>query len=97
MSNTGKVFQAAEAPRAMRGTPKADAWAAAQTERYKVVATDGDRQIIQEELQELALRKLGAEVRIAATELLAKPPELRRRVLAAFDANGDLKIPFKRV
>lgn len=90
MSLKGKVFTEADAPRGMAHDRKA-AWAAEQTERYKIVAHDGAIPVVAEELTERNLRRLSANARIAATELLQLPLEVRREVLAAFDERGQLR------
>lgn len=91
MSNINKEFTAADAPRMNRDK---EAWARAQTERWKAVAFDGDQPIAAEELHQRALNKLSPKARRGAGLLYQMPQEVVAEVLAAFNADGSLKIPF---
>lgn len=96
MSLKGKTFTAADAPSRIRSDKaKAEAWAAEQTERYRVVAMDGERPVIADELQARALARLSPKARRAAGLMLRYPADVRREILAAFGADGELKLPFK--
>ena len=90
MTLKGKTFTRADIRRKGMSDEKKDIEAAALTERYRIVARDGEHQVIAEELQERSLRRLGEEARPAATNLLHLSPAARQAVLRAFDAAGDL-------
>ncbi len=65
--------------------------AARLTEKFRVVAMDGDRPVIAEEMTERIVRRLGEVGRPAALDLLKLPADVRVAVLAAFDPKtGDL-------
>jgi CTP:molybdopterin cytidylyltransferase MocA len=90
MSLKGKQFKPSDAPRGMT-KERAKVWAEEQSERYRIVAMDGDTPVIAEELVERNLRKMSANARIAATEFLAWPLSVRREVLAALDEDAGLR------
>lgn len=92
MSNINKQFRPSEAP---RGTRNREAWAAAQTARWKAVAFDGDKPIAAEELEQRALNRLSPKARRIAGMLRQTDPAVVAEVLAAFGKVGTLKIPFK--
>lgn len=71
-------------------------WCARETERYKIVATDGKTKIIAEELEQRVLNKMSPEARAIAGMMLRRPAAVRSEVLSAFDKDGSLKIPFSR-
>jgi hypothetical protein len=73
------------------------AWATEQTERYRIVAKDGEIPIIAEEVDQRAINKLSAQARRVAGMLVRFDPQVRREVLAAFDADGKLVHPFEKV
>jgi hypothetical protein len=114
MSNKGKVFTIADLPQITRQRLKdgrvseeekrqLEGWIAAQTERNRIVAMDGDTPIIAEELVERALRKhsqMGADpsqLLIQLRNLVQLTPAQRVWVLDSFDENGELVIPFETV
>ena len=97
MSLKGKVFTPADLPTRARLTQaEVEEWCAKQTERYRIVAMDGEYPVIAEELEERILRRLPPAVRIAAAQLVQQCPErVRADVLAAFNEDGTLKNPFQ--
>jgi ABC-type ATPase with predicted acetyltransferase domain len=92
----GKVFTAADLAHKTRlDEPSRVRLAAEMTERYKIIAMDGDMPIIAEELDERILRKLSGTARPIATMLLGLSVEARKEVLNAFDCDdGMLICPF---
>ncbi len=116
MSNKGKVFSRADLPRITQQRIKnkqvgeaelkrLDDHLAAQTERNKVVALDGNIELIAEELDERAVRyhatvetdtgyELDSPVLVQLRNMLSLDEEQRTMVLMAFGPNGDLIHPF---
>lgn len=94
MSWKGHTFEAKDAPRSMRNK-SADAvrdWCAAQTERYKIVATHPVKgPLIAEELRQRALNDLSPKARRLAGAMLSMDAATRREILGLFDADGALK------
>lgn len=68
----------------------------ALTERYRIVATDGDEAICAEELIQRVLNKLSPKVKRIAGAMMLLTPEARLEVIQAFDAEGGLINPFSR-
>lgn len=117
MSNKGKTFTYADLPRSTQQRlknkqvvgdelGKLDKWLHDQTERNRVVAMDGDRPLIAEELDERAMRKWATadnhgqvqqDVLVMLRNLQSMPSAWRLNVLNAWDDNGDLIIPFTPV
>lgn len=88
---------------AMSAEDKA-AWCEEQTKRYTPVSIDenasneGDRLIIAEELNQRIVLSHPEDIRRQVATLMGtRDPEMRARVLAAFNADGSLKSPFKAV
>lgn len=86
----GKTFTRADIRRKGMSDDRKDAEAAAMTERFRIVARDGDYPVIAEELTERILRRLGPDARPHAINLLALSQADRVAVLQAFDAQGEL-------
>lgn len=100
MSLKGKEFTAADLPRNTKlNEEQKTAWAATQTERYAIVATDKDsgETIIAEELDQRALNKLSAKARRAAGMMMRFDQDVRAEIIAAFETDGSLKYPFDMV
>lgn len=114
MSNKGKTFTYADLPRSTQQRLKnkqvvgeelaqLDKWLHDQTERNRVVAMDGDRPLIAEELVERSLRKhseMGADpsqLLIQLRNLMQLSAAQRVWVLDSFDEKGELIIPFEPV
>lgn len=72
-------------------------WCDEQTERYKIVAFDGNTPICADEIDQRALNKLSVKAKRIAGMMMSFPEEIRREVLAAFDKDGKLAHPFKKV
>ncbi len=101
MTLKGKVFTAddlAPAKRQRMGEAAVQAWAQANTDRYRIVARDPQtgEDIIAEELEQRALNRLSPRARRAAGALAAMDHALRREVLSAFDADGSVRNPFEK-
>jgi hypothetical protein len=117
MSNKGKTFTAADLPRITQQRlgktgqvspeekKQLEAWLAAQTERNRIVAYDGEVPLIAEELEERALRVhanqhdgsgIDSQVLSLLRMVMALTAEQRAAVLGAFDKKGALKIPFDK-
>lgn len=94
MSIKGKQFTAGEAPSSVEDK---EAWATAQTERWRIVAMDGDVPLIAEELAQRALNKMSSKARRAAGALVALEPAVRLEVLSAFAQDGEIVMPFTPV
>ena len=100
MSNTGKQFTEADIPprqRAKMGTAEKEAWCAAQTKRFQIVARckETGRGYIAEEMQERILRTLPPNVRVLATMAMVQlTPDERCALIDAFDSFGNLLNPF---
>lgn len=104
MSLKGKIFTADDAPPSvLAGTSdEINAWCNAQTERYRIVATDseaaeGDQALIAEELAARAIARLPETLRRMVPVILRMPPAQRIALRAAFDDDGNLIIPFTPV
>lgn len=93
MSHKGRVFTHDELPK--RCTLDAEQQAeylAEQTERYKIVGTGRKGQpVIAEEVIADKLAALSCKARRVAGYLLRTPLDVRKELLAAFDADGNLK------
>lgn len=96
MSLKGKVFTEADLPQnhKLRGAragelkPHLDA----MTERYRIVAFDGDYPVIAEELVERIMRRVPEDVRPLVRSINMLPDYRRKRILEMFDADtGELK------
>lgn len=114
MSNKGKMFTREDLPRLTQQRinnkqvseaelKRLDAWLAAQTERNRVVALDGDIPIIAEELEERAIRRHSGvgedhgpdtDVLVQLRNLMRLTPEQRVYVLESFEMDGALINPF---
>lgn len=101
MSLKGKVFTVDDLPgptqdRMRKGLlsqqdqANINQWLRSQTERFRIVAFDGDTPLIAEELSERIVRQMSPNARQIATELLRLSPGERLEVLQAFTADGDL-------
>ena len=94
MSLKGKTFTTADLSRGAQRKPNAQAVADALTERNRIVAHDGDRPLIAEELDARALAKLSSKARRIAGQMAMLPVAVRIEVLAAFQDDGTLVRPF---
>jgi hypothetical protein len=93
----GHVFVESDIPPALRRKMSPEqraAWVAAQTERYSIVAHDGDRPLVAGEIDQRALNRLSSKARRLAGAMLKLDRATRREILGAFDADGNLIRPF---
>lgn len=116
MSNKGKTFTREDLPRLTQQRIKnkqvgeaelkqIDDWLAAQTERNKIVAYEGDTPLIAEEIAERAIREhakddsgaIDPTVLSLLRSLDALNDTQRRQVLGAFDETRALVLPFKKM
>ncbi len=104
MSWKGHTFTKENAPARIkaRGGPALEEWLNEQTARNAVVAVDpsastGKSLIIAEELQQRILNKLSEKGRRIGPLLLRMTKTDRVQLLAAFDTDGNLRNPFKKV
>ncbi len=102
MSLKGKTFTVNDLPPAKRqrmGEEAAQRWADENTERYRIVARDPvtDAAIIAEELEQRGLNRLSSKARRIAGAMMLMDVATRREIIAAFDADGALKSPFRKV
>jgi len=96
MSNKGKTFTFDDLPaRCKWSSERKQAWCDEMTEKFKIVAMDNGSPVIAEEVDECILIRLGEVARPMARMLLNMPIENRRRVLGAFDADGELINPLE--
>lgn len=100
MSTKGKVFTSDMIPARTRQRMTREqqvAWADKHTARNRIVAYDGERPLIAEELQARAVAKLSPRARRAVGLLLRMSDADRKEALRAWDAHGKLKLPFRFV
>jgi hypothetical protein len=95
----GKKFTDEDLHARVRNTWPEDrrrAYLAAQTDRYKVVATADDGEpLIAEELNQVILNRLSPAARRIAGAMMLASSAVRIEVLRAFETDGNLKNPFK--
>lgn len=93
----GRAFATRMARQGLRGQAVTEALEKLCSEhnaRYQIVAKHGDREVIAEEVEELALRAFSPEVRPIATTVMRLPPIARAELIAGFTKNGGLKLPW---
>lgn len=98
MTWTGHKFDGSELSRTARGKmddKRIAAWAAEQTERFRIVATHKKRALIAEELDQYTVNQMSDAVRPIAGMMLRLTDKERAEIVAAFDSAGRLKYPFK--
>lgn len=90
----GKQFTVSDLPKATKLTgPQALQWCEQMTERFKIVALDGGKPVIAEELTERIVRRLSPNTRQMALMVLRLGPAQRLELFAAFDGAGELRNP----
>lgn len=98
MTWTGHKFDGSELSRTRRGKMSEEqvaAWAAEQTDRFRIVATHKKRPLIAEEIDQYTINQMSDAVRPVAGMMLRLTDEERAEIVASFDASGRLKYPFK--
>jgi len=99
MSLKGKTFTVEDLPFGARRkmTPgQIEKYCADQTERYAIIAMDGNVPLIAEELEQRALNKLTPRARRVCGMMIRLDEATRREIINNFSEDGGLKKPFSR-